>query len=199
MVVSCNTKPDLKIDFKSKSISIVGEKEYKKVLCAILDTAYQWKKYKIFGSLDSTYSTSCIDSLLCFNKEKNKVVFANLYKSLAKDAVADGLFYFYGVKINNQWYFFRGAYVHLPRNMYQKDVHNPLSFAKLHEIALKEIFGGYLTKDGEINEQFFKDNFEDTGWGVTSGKKEDFEKAYLQKVANNWYSEKKDTANKVLP
>ena len=188
------------ISYKDISISCISSAEYKRVFQLANDSIKNWALNNLgyYQYLEKS-KKYLLDSLLCFNKEKNKFVCCLLKQQELKEGVADDMDYFYGTKINNQWYFFSGANVFLPRNMYQKDIHTPLSFTKLHEIALKEIYSGYLTNDGEINEQFFKDNFEDTGWGVTSGKKEDFEKAYLQKVANNWYGAKKDTANKVLP
>jgi hypothetical protein len=63
-----------------------------------------------------------------------------------KTCNAEDLHFLYEAKISGKWYFFLGATLYLPRNMYQKDTHTPLSFAKLHEIALKEIYEGYLNK-----------------------------------------------------
>ncbi len=163
IVISCIRQSDLSKDFKKKSLDIIGKEEYEKIYKQFLDSTLQWKRYKIFGSFDSTYSSYKLDSLLCFNKARNKLVAANLDRSLNRDAVADGLDFFYGLKISNQWYFYRGAYIVLPRNMYQKDIHTPLSFAKLHEIALKEIYSGYLTKNGEINEAWFTYHFARNG------------------------------------
>ncbi len=47
----------------------------------------------------------------------------------------------------------------VPREHYQSDIYTPVSFEKLHEIAMINIFRGYLKKneDGEwkINDAFF--------------------------------------------
>src|SRR5690606_35758371 len=70
-----------------------------------------------------------------------------------------------GEKINEQWYFWRGGYIVIPREIYSgHDPTQPLSYSQLHEQALKEVFGGYLTKDGQINEEWFEFHFEKDGW-----------------------------------
>lgn len=86
-----------------------------------------------------------------------------------KEDYGDGIHLLYGVKIKELWFFFRGPYIFIPREMYvSKDkVNEPLPFAKLHEIAMKEVFGGYLVKNArgkwEINESFFHE-FEASNW-----------------------------------
>jgi hypothetical protein len=98
----------------------------------------------------------------------------------------------------------------IPREHYQSDIHTPLSFKKLHELAMKEIFRGYLKKNSndewEINDAFFTYQLEDVGWGdfnrqshkdtVANGKrfthkKEYFESIYLRQSKEKWlYREK---------
>lgn len=88
-----------------------------------------------------------LDSLICFNKSSNRFVTCLMCKCQKyKTCNAEDLHFLYGAKISGKWYFFLGATLYLPRNMYQKDIHTPLTFAKLHEIALKEIYEGYLNK-----------------------------------------------------
>lgn len=63
--------------------------------------------------------------------------------------------------------------------MYQKDITKPLSFEKLHKIALEEVFQGYLMKkepivpfwkfwveqEYEIDESWFDSHFDGPSWG----------------------------------
>jgi len=122
------------------------------------------------------------------------------------DAVVDNLMFIYGVKIENEWYFFDGPGIMVPREMYQKDIHKPLSFSKLHEIAMQEVFSGYLKKkdlgfwrnvfgktEYEVNEAWFSSHFEGPGWDRNCRNAECYEKLYLAKVRNNWAH--RDTTN----
>lgn len=85
-------------------------------------------------------------------------------------------------------------------------VNKPLSYAQLHEIALKQVYSGYLNEKGEINEAWFKSEFEGLGWvnwddspeKIKSYTRKDYEKFHLEKVANNWYGVNKDSV-KQLP
>lgn len=115
------------------------------------------KKNKLSSWINCSINKNIvIDSLLCFNIDKNKFVTAILAKSfytqqqIIEDNIGDdemdALYFFYGVRIKEKWYFFLGATCYLPRKNYQSDPHTPLSFAKLHEIAMKEVFSGYLIK-----------------------------------------------------
>ena len=163
------------------------------------DTLNNWKNNKL-ETQESFWSFNYkLDSLLCFNKTKNRMVGCLLIQCDKPTCLQEDLHFFYGAKINEKWFFFKGADVTLPRNMYQDNLHTPLSFAKLHEIALKEIYSGYLTKDGEINEAWFDYHFYNVGLCGDCKTPKEFEKAYLRNIANNWYGAKKDTANKVLP
>lgn len=90
------------------------------------------------------------------------------------------------------------------REHYQKDIHTPVRFAKLHELAMDEMLRGYIKKnregEWEVNDAFFTHHFEDVGWGdfnkqspkdtLPNGKhftnkKEFFENIYLR-VAKVW-------------
>ena len=159
-------------------------------------------------------SKNCfIDSLLCFNTKGDRLISAKLMQQLNND-VADGIDFMYGEKINNKWYFFSGAYITIPRNMLKDHpINKPLSYQQLHQIALKEVYGGYLKSNGEINEAWFTSQFEGPGWGdfnnqpsldfILKGKrftnkKEFFEYAHLTVVKANWNGVNKDSI-KQLP
>ncbi|HXB40721.1 MAG TPA: hypothetical protein VNZ49_09275 [Bacteroidia bacterium] len=155
-------------DKKIKDISIkyAGNDIYSETFEKANDTLTSWKLNNLYGSNDSTFNTTCLDSLLCFNTSKNRFISALLSRTTVKNASMDGLVFFYGEKINNQWYFFRGASIVIPRSMVKgHDISKPLSYEQLHEIALKEVYSGYLTSKGEINEEWFAKHFEGPTWG----------------------------------
>lgn len=155
--------------FKKTSESIITKYEYKNVYYLMNDSIRIWAKNNLVPYRIATEPFK-IDSLLCFNKARNKVITALEYQYISELTDHDGIIFFYGLKIKDKWYFFNGASIHLPREYYQKDIHTPLSFEKLHEIAMNEVFNGYLKKkdkgfwnnlfgktDWEINDDFFKE------------------------------------------
>lgn len=188
---------------------LIKEEIYKIVYKKFCDTLSIWAKFEIFGSKDSIYSINYADSLLCFNSDKTRMVTCVLNKYVNKNqqSKADGINFFYGEKIEGQWYFFKGPYVHIPREMIENHpVNKPLSYQQLHQIALKEVYSGYLKSDGSINEQWFTGHFEGPGWvnwddtpeKIAKYKRKDYEQFHLRKVKNNWNGYKNDSIN-VLP
>ncbi|HWY38814.1 MAG TPA: hypothetical protein VNY73_09665 [Bacteroidia bacterium] len=193
-----NRKETDEILYKEKSVKASSLSVYNYVFKIANDTLKNWIIYDLPITKAYKVSNWSLDDLICFNKKADQCIMC-IYRQY-NEQVNNALDYFYGIKIKNKWYFFSGATVYLFSENYGKIPKTALSFSELHEIALKEVYGGYLTKDGEISEDFFKDHFENSGWGITSGKKEDFERVYLEKVNNNWYWAKKDTLKeKALP
>ena len=147
------------------SISTIGQDEYWKVYNAMNDSVKVWAEnelwfYKYFNRDSIDYGVEYqIDSLLCFNTQKNMCLTGILRQSTSQDTQMDGIWHFFGIKIDDQWYFSDGAALILPRESYQKEIHTPLSFEKLKELAMKHLYINYLRKgkDGkmEINEAFF--------------------------------------------
>ena len=153
---------------------IAGE-NYTRIYKMAKDTLENWKLNHLKNFQYLSLYPFHLDSLICFNKERNKMISAILVSDTTKinNTGSDALSFFYGIEINSKWYFFSGATVVLPREIYQKDMHTPLSFAKLHEIAMKEVFSGYLIKkkkyvgfwknifapeyEYEINDNFFSE------------------------------------------
>lgn len=196
------------------SQATIGSQEYDRIYQQTLDSLSIWCSEKLPG-YESIWSFSYrLDSVLCFNKEKDRMVTAILGRHNRSDCVTDDVHYFYGAKIKGQWYFFRGGgtMVILRRN-YQKDIHTPISFEKLHELAMEEMFRGYVKKNKagiwEINDAFFTANFEDVGWGdfnkqthkdtVARGKRftnkrEYFESIYLDVAKGIWLKPEKKTS-----
>ena len=201
--MSCNIIPDNRaLYFEKVSKNTVTISEYNRVYGLINDSISSWRDAKIEFYIEKKGETeSIIDSLLCFNSEKNRLITAILTKTLLKDAVMDGITFLFGEKIDGQWCFFSEAHIVLPREYYQKDIHTPLSFEKMHEIALKEVYGGYLIKklfgSYEINDAWVNAHFEGVSWCDTCKTRADYEKVHLEKVKNNWYW--RDTTNVVKP
>lgn len=178
--------------FKSFSENTIGSKvEYQRIYLSVVDTLNNWRTNGLFGtSVSCNYSEFQVDSLLCFNREKNKMVTCIL-ESECKEDHGDGIHFLYGVKIIEKWYFFKGPYLFLPRGMYiSKDKDNePLSFTRLHEIAMKNIYNGYLKKDANgqwvIDDSFFLD-LTSKAWCFKCTQQAEWDSAYLSFVKRNW-------------
>jgi hypothetical protein len=156
-----------------------------------------------------------IDSTICVNKTGTKLVGCILTKTEYLDATSDGLIYLYGEKIDSNWFFFRGGAFVIPREMFKdQDIHTPLSYQQLHEAALKNVFAGYLTPSGEINEAWFTSHFEHVGWGDIKNQEYDdwcfkgkrytniheyYQACHLCKVKANWASRDTTQPVKQLP
>jgi hypothetical protein len=150
-----------------RSLQIVGPSVYHNVLKSAEDSMDNWIKNKIPFFARFKIDSVRLDSLVCFNRNGTKAIMARL-SQCRRDCAQDDIHFFYGVKIKENWYFFSGATIVLARENYQKDVHAPLPFTKLHEIAMQEVFRGYLKKkdlgfwrnvfgktEYEVNEAFF--------------------------------------------
>ena len=99
------------------------------------------------------------------------------------------------------------------RENYQSDIRIPVSFEKLHELAMEEMLRGYIKKNKagiwQINEAFFTHHFEGVNWGdfnkqthedtVARGKRftnkrEYFESIYLDVAKGIWLKPEKKTS-----
>lgn len=101
----------------------------------------------------------------------------------------DDITYLNGVKIADKWYFFSGGTLFLPRKYYQKDIHTSLSFEKMKQLAIKEIYSTYLKKgangEWEVNEKFFAD-LTSGAWCTDCKTQTQWDSAYLVQVRLNW-------------
>lgn len=128
-----------------------------------------------------------LDSLLCLNNNADRLISCILEKIIVNGSDSDGLIFFYGEKINDKWYFFKGASIVVQRAIVKNsEINKPLSYQQLHQIALKEVYSGYLTNNGEINEEWFKSHFENVGWCSTCKTTQDFQKSRLEDVKTLW-------------
>ncbi len=197
-LVNCTETTNNSHSYLSKSKSILNDTEYRNVFSMITDSISLWVRNKLW-SVESEYTYSYkLDSLLCFNKKGDRFIScSHLYMNI-DDANSDGLKAFYGEKINSKWYFFTGDYTVIPRSMVKgHDVTKPLSYEQLHEIALKEVYSGYLDDNGEINEEWFTKQFENVGWCADCKTKEDYQMSRLKGVGVKWLN--RDTTQPIQP
>lgn len=198
IAISCNTENETKIA-KTVSIDKIGYENYMKIYKSANDSINCWSNNYLKGFIQTKYDNWKLDSLMCFNHNKDKFISAILIQSsFFKSAVQDDIWYFYGVKIKGKWYFFQGSSVALPREMYQDNIHTPLSFEKLHEIAMKQIYKRYLKPKGflalgghKINEDFFRDIEVRDAYNYPFTTQESWEESWLRLMRENWA--KKDT------
>ena len=210
--ISCNNQDN---EQYKKAKQNIGEKEYNAVYNKINDTVKIWSLnnlgyYRYLGRSKNYF----IDSLVCFNNTNTRLITCILQQNLIKETNNDGIDFVYGEKVDGLWYFFSGPFITVPRESFKDhDVQKPLSYQQLHQIALQEVYNGYLKSSGEINEAWFTGQFEGPGWGdfnnqqsldfILKGKrftnkKDFFEFAHLTVVKANWNGVNKDSI-KQLP
>lgn len=93
------------------------------------------------------------------NTSKTKLFTLILSKEVGISEL-DYIEYFYGAKIIGKWYFWQGERMVIPRETYGYSEDEPIPFDKLHQIAIEEVYQGYLklnakTRKYEINDKFF--------------------------------------------
>jgi hypothetical protein len=175
----------------AKSQCIIGQDEYWGIYNKINDSIDSWVENKL-GNY--AYWTSIInyqvDSVLCVNEEQNKIITSILLPCVSKECLSDEIKYFYGVKIKEEWYFFGGSTMHISREYYQKDIHTPLSFEKLKQIATSNIYRQYLVKnrngDWEINDRFFENLSKYDAYSRPFTTQESYDESWLQLMRENW-------------
>lgn len=188
-----------------KSLFVVGKQKYYMIYNAASDSIKIWNVNNV-GNYSVRYNQNYIlDSLLCFNTDSSRFISAiHRYRNIPSPS--DELLIFCGEKINSFWYFFGGgASVTLPRTFYQDNNKTPLSYQQLHQIALKEVYSGYLKSNGEINEAWFTSQFEGPGWvnwndsqeKINSHTRKDYEQFHLKVIRNNWNGVNKDSIKKL--
>ena len=191
---------DMKIQYMTYSRKISGDSEYNFIYNNAFDSISNWANHGLKSYLNERDNEWFLDSLVCFNLDMDKCIMAIAKLNTKYPKIeADGLTYFYGVKIGHKWYFFDGPYLAIPRGFYRKNTGEPLSEEILKSIAMEEIFKGYLKKNGgngkwEINDAFFTGfapkNQAASGYGSCFACKTE-EEYYLYLVNQNW--EDRDT------
>jgi hypothetical protein len=163
VVFSCETQ-----SIDDKELFVISEKgivNYSNIYSSATDSITNWGKHDLANfNFERTGKKMILDSLICFDKKRKRFIGALLNFNF-KNPNSDGIDYFYGEKIDGKWYFWTGAYIVIPRSIFpNNDPTKPLSYEQLHQMALEEIYGGYLKKNGDINEAWFDSHFEGGGW-----------------------------------
>lgn len=196
IITSCNNEKDIKEKRKmifEKSLSIIGQQEYDKVYNQAYDSIRTWVKNDLSDYCAFYHSEWELDSLICFNIKKDKCIMSLLEACTSNGCTIDELKYFYGVKVDGDWFFFRGPSYTLLRERYQRDIHKPIPFDKMKDLAIKYIYVGYLKKNENhewvVNDRFFQD-LTSVAWGPASNTPEQWDSTYLAIIRRNW--EKRD-------
>ena len=197
MVSSCYPEPSSK-DLRQRrekayqvSISIIGQKEYWNIYNAMNDSVKAWAEnelqfYEYFNRDSVDFGVEYqIDSLICFNAEKNMCFTGILRQITDKEAVMDDISHFFGIKINEKWYFFDGETLILPREYYQKNIHTPLSFEKLKELAMRHLYYNYIRRS-KINDAFFEPYYKYDADNIPCTNKAKRESSWLKQCGENW-------------
>lgn len=126
------------------------------------DTINRWKNDSVELITQCTLDPYKLDSIIVFNNDSTRLfTTVNISSALYKNSVMDYVKEFGGAKINGNWYFFFGASMPVPREMFSDKIYEPLSFDQLSKIAHKHRFPKMqLDSNGKyvIDEQFFIDN-----------------------------------------
>jgi len=184
---------DIRKRVLNTSQGILGKNEYYAIYQMANDSINNWINHELglwkYRGKTIDYQ---LDSIFCVNTKANKIFFAILEPDMPGEiSVQDGISYFYGVKIRNTWYFFKGPGMVLLREWYQEDIRTPLSFEKLKQITTSNIYRHYLTKnkkgEWEINERLFAD-FTSAAWSSNwqTNTIEQWDSIYIDIINKQW-------------
>jgi hypothetical protein len=163
---------------------------------SISDSIDTWENVGIERYNNTINAVRLIDSIICLNKDKDKL-FTVMYLINGDKTTFDDIIYFYGVKIKDKWYYFDGETQPVARN----DRKIPSTFKQLSKIAFDDVFQYYLKRNEkgelEINESIFS-SLNDVGWaegdeGIMPKTKEEWDQRYLR--AANERRSKIDTSD----
>ncbi len=112
--VACN-QPEQQTKAKNHKIlelskTTISHQEYEKIRQQALDSLNIWCSEKLPAYESVWYSrTYHLDSVLCFNSRKDRMVTAILIQCNESVCETDAVHYLYGAKIKGRWYFFGGG------------------------------------------------------------------------------------------
>ncbi len=157
-ICSCSNEPkthDEQFDLMKINLNNIGKKEYWRIYNSIVDSIKSWDENDFGNFSFSKYGKKMvIDSILCFNSKKDKLI-SNLLNFNTKNTVSDGINEFYGAKIDGQWYFWTGGYTPVLRDVSGHTTRKPLSYKQLHSKV------GYscVDSDGNFRDECFEGRF----------------------------------------
>jgi hypothetical protein len=207
LVFNCTSNEKRDENYLSKNIAseaqiikfsenLIGEDKYLEIGKDVSDSIMNWIDNELSAYVALKLYPHKLDSIMCFNKSKNKFITAILFQCSIPECRQENIWYFYGIKIADKWYFYAGPTMVIPRD--PKNLTTPTSFTKLHEIAMDNIFKGYLKKnketgEWEINEDFFARFYERDAYNFPFTTQEAWEESWLKLMRENWH--KRDTTN----
>jgi hypothetical protein len=183
---------------KNDDYVIKNFNEYSVIYNTLNDSLDYYSRNQLSDFFGLVYDKWQVDSLICINSSYNELfATCNVSSTYEKKAWSDEVKMILGKKINNQWYFFKGSTLVVPREMYGKDEHHPLSFHELSQIARKEMFGDncLIKKDGKwiVNDKWVDYFFYNSGVCGHCKTKEQFDSAHWAAINKKW-KHKIDTA-----
>jgi hypothetical protein len=194
---SCTNKNEILI---KDPVQRIEPEKYKEIYSNACDSLLFWCRNNFENYSLRFNQIYTLDSLLCFNKDNDRFV-GVIHRFKNEKNWSDELLILYGERIENKWFFFDGGFITLPRTMYKESDLTPLTYKQMHQASLKEIFSTYLTRNREINNSWFLEQFEGNQWGSIeeqeyldwcfkgkrfTNKDEFYRAAHLCKVKANW-------------
>jgi hypothetical protein len=134
-----NTERNEIIEFCKKRFDY--QKIYKSANDSILNfVANNLKEYSALK-----YNNWQLDSVLCINSQGDKI-FGTILIQGVSEHVTNSLRFFYGVNINNKWYFFDGATIYLFSEKYKFPPNTMLPIELIKLLAMKYVYVNYLIR-----------------------------------------------------
>lgn len=150
-------------------------RKYKDTYTAVNDTLKIWLRDSIMSTRMANYFPYQIDSVFIFNRDSTRIFTTiNFSSSTLKNDIADMICEFGGAKIHGKWYFFFGANMVVPREMFGDKVYEPLSFERLSEVAHQQMHSKFWRQDSTgkyaPNERLFDKDLCPLPYGSWEGK-----------------------------
>ncbi|WP_341226724.1 hypothetical protein [uncultured Arcticibacterium sp.] len=191
ILFSCNKNDSHSSHDENKLSAHNSTFETKEIYKLINDSLNVYSENRLTSFMSIHTFPYLVDSVICLNEEKNKLIGAILIQCNKPECKQDDIEYLYGAKIKEKWYFFTGPTLVI----FRKKQNTPNTFEELSNLAYKNIFRHYLKRkengELEINEKFF-DSMENknnpvvsTGYGPCYECKT-FEEYVMYLVQKNW-------------
>lgn len=166
--------------------------DYSDIYKTINDSIDFYVKSNILSFQPEYYYDWQVDSMLCINSAKNKIVACVLSSSGSGDKIkSDDVLMLLGKQINNKWYFFKGGgSLNVPRDMYGKTGLNPLSFHELSKIARENCLESALITDKKgkyiVNDAWVEGHFYYNGMCADCKTQAQYDSVHWFKIMDKW-------------
>jgi len=172
LITSCTNKGESPKDyFIRNNVHWQNNKTYQLVHRLATDSIDKWIKLDLKGWEPFKSNIYAIDKKMYFNTDSTRFrsYIFNIIPDFSSDTTSDYIYWLYGEKINNQWYFWNSDMLVLPRD-YTKShysFYEHPSFEQLSDIAMGHIIEVYLKDESKwpweknryiINEDFLRNS-----------------------------------------